>query len=260
MGTNIINKVDGMRAIAYIDESGDHDLTHINQNFPVLTVAAFVIREDDIPAFEDAFKAVKNIHFGNEAVILHSRDIRKQIGPFKGLQDKDRREQFYADFNALVAHTPCHISSVTIRKELLIRQYAVPDNPYSLALEMLLERLVHIGQRHSASGQSPMTIQLIAESRGRKVEDPQLVEAYNYCCKNGTGYVKPEAIIKYCPELNIITKQSNSCGLQMADMLAYPIARYALGNVDGRTWNVIRPKLYAGNTGNIAAYGVKIFP
>ncbi len=249
-----------MPATAYIDESGDHDLTHINQNFPVLTVAAFVIQDEHIPVFEEALCTLKRKHFGSDTVILLSRGIRKLEGPFKVLQDKDRREQFYDDFNAIVARTPCNITSVTIHKEKLVGRYPIPENPYCLALKMLLERLVHIGHRLSLRGQPPMTIRLVAESRGRKVEDPQLLEAFDNCCRHGTGYVNDEDIKRYCSELQIISKQSNSCGLQMADMLAYPIARFALGNVDERTWNVIRPKLYGGNTGNTAAFGVKIFP
>jgi hypothetical protein len=47
----------------------------------------------------DAFK----IQFWNTTqVILHSREIRKHQGAFSFLDDRDRRESFYAALNALI--------------------------------------------------------------------------------------------------------------------------------------------------------------
>jgi len=249
-----------MSAIAYIDESGDHGLENININFPVLTVAAFVIREEHVPAFDAAFSAIKREYFGSESVILHSRDVRKQVGAFNVLQDEERREQFYDALNNLLTTTTSCITSITIRKDTLISQYKSPDNPYCLALEFLLERLVHIGKRYSVLGQEPLSIRLVAESRGKKVEDPQLLQAFDDCQLHGTRYESAESVRLYCPEMKVMEKKQNCCGLQMADMVAYPIARHALGTVDERTWNVIRPKLYGGSLGNIDSYGAKIFP
>ena len=249
-----------MPAIAYIDESGDHGLENININFPVLTVAAFVIREEHIPAFDAALSIIKCEYFGSDTVILHSRDVRKQVGAFKVLENKERRTRFFEAFNNLLTTTTCCITSITIRKDKLVNQYKYADNPYCLALELLLERLVHIGINYSVLGQEPLSIRLVAESRGKKVEDPQLLQAFAYCQLHGTKYATAESVRIYCPEMKVIEKKENCCGLQMADMVAYPIARHALGTVDERTWNVIRPKLYGGSFGNIDSYGAKIFP
>ena len=55
-------------------------------------------------------------------------------------------------------------------------------------------------------------------------------------------------------------KAENTPGLQLADLLAYPLARRAMGKADPRTMAIIQPKLYGGNKGNIESYGMKVFP
>ncbi len=157
-----------MGSVAYIDESGDHNLQGINPQFPVLTVVAFILKDDHIHAFEEKVRTLKESHFGSDDVILHSSEIRKQLGPFKVLQKPNKRERFFDDLSQLIIDTPCVVTSISIDKARLIKHYITPDNPYILALESLIESIIH----WSTSSQGTSPVQLIAESRGNK-EDRQ---------------------------------------------------------------------------------------
>lgn len=249
-----------MDAIAYIDESGNHDLSKIDPNFPVLTVAAAIMQYAYIPTFEAEMADLKRRHFGSDAIIMHSRDVRKHAGPFVILQDDTKRAAFYDDFNSLVTNTPFTLISITIDKSKLVNRYPIPHNPYILALEFLLERIAHWARYTTHHGEPPCCVRLIAESRGPKVEDRQLREAYDRFCDHGTRYGQAETIRTYCSSLEMRIKRENVAGLQLADMLAYPIARRVVSEVDPRTWDVIKPKIYDGTIGNIQAYGIKVFP
>ena len=244
-----------MAAIAYIDESGDHNLTNISPHSPVFTVAAVILREDDIPPFETRLKELKVAHFVSEQVILHSRDIRKQENDFHCLHDPDKREAFYTAFNKLVTETSCTVISISIEKERLLRRNSPPITPYQLALEFLLERITHWSRYFHNFG----PIDLIAESIGRN-EDKQFKEFYNHFRTVGTRYEKPEYIQLACHSMRTESKALNIPGLQLADMIAYPLACHAIGRADPRTMAIIMPKLYGGLTGNIEKWGVKVFP
>ncbi len=56
------------------------------------------------------------------------------------------------------------------------------------------------------------------------------------------------------------TKQPPSPGLEIADLVAYPIARYVMNpEVPNPAFEVVRPKLYAPG-GAVESYGLKVFP
>lgn len=87
----------------------------------------------------------------------------------------------------------------------------------------------------------------------------------------GTEWIKHEDIDETITskELKIKAKSANVSGLQIADLLAYPLYRYALKffklKDDGRdTFNeqiieVIKPKIYKGGS-KIMGYGLKLLP
>lgn len=245
-----------MAATAYLDESGDHNMTGGDPGSPLLTLAAVVLRDTAIPTMTSNLQALKRRHFGADTMILHSRDIRRQLGSFRVLADPGYREAFCMDFNALITATPLTIISVTIDKVRFAARYINPAHPYHFALEMLLERLAHWAIRQPA----PLcATTLIAESRGKR-EDQELRDAFAQVHAHGTNYQKAAMLQHYCPQLQIQRKTENIAGLQLADLVAYPIKQYHLGQADPRTWKVLLPTFYRGNTGNLGGYGLKRFP
>lgn len=82
-----------MPVVVYLDETGDHTLEVVDQDFPVFVLCLLIC---DTQQYTDqivpAFFRLKFEYFGHEAVILHSRDIRKAQGAFGFLTDPAKRQ------------------------------------------------------------------------------------------------------------------------------------------------------------------------
>ncbi len=91
--------------IAYVDESGDHSLTSIDEAYPIF-VLSFCVFEKEYYAHSvtPALRMLKFSTFGHDMIILHEQDIRNRTGAFK-LLGKIEREQFLEALNNLVAST-----------------------------------------------------------------------------------------------------------------------------------------------------------
>jgi hypothetical protein len=81
--------------IVFVDESGDHGLETIDPQFPVFVLAFCLLSKSDyarilLPAITE----FKFAHFGHDQVILHERDIRKDIGDFSILRDPSKKTAF----------------------------------------------------------------------------------------------------------------------------------------------------------------------
>ena len=50
-------------------------------------------------------------------------------------------------------------------------------------------------------------------------------------------------------------------GIEIADLCAYPIARFVLNNNEPNpAFDVIRHKMASNNIGNVIGFGIKLFP
>lgn len=140
-----------------------------------------------------------------------------------------------------------------IRKQKHKERYGVSaTNPYSLALQFVMERLVAL-----LEGIEQQECQLIAEARGKN-EDDALRLSFLSIINYGTFYVSSERFKNITFRLVFVPKSMNIVGTQLADLAAYPIARYVIDkDKPNPAYNIIRLKMYRG-TG--AVYGLKIFP
>ena len=67
-----------MPLIVYLDETGDHALEIVDKEFPVFALVLLACdTEEYLKKIVPAFYRFKMDYFGHEAVIFHSRDIRK---------------------------------------------------------------------------------------------------------------------------------------------------------------------------------------
>jgi len=55
-------------------------------------------------------------------------------------------------------------------------------------------------------------------------------------------------------------KRVNSCGLQLADLIARPIGIKLLRNSPNRAFDLIQPKLDRNSEGEVIGYGLQCFP
>ena len=67
-------------------------------------------------------EGLKQKHFGNKDIILHSRDIRKWQKDFKALGDLNKRKEFYEDIDNLIRSSDFSIIASAINKNKRIEQ------------------------------------------------------------------------------------------------------------------------------------------
>lgn len=238
--------------IVYVDESGDHGLDSIDPTYPVFVLAFCIFsKEEYTEVAVPALQRLKFDHFGHDQVVLHEREVRKTLPPFQFLQISERRSRFMADLTALVEAAPFRLIASVIDKNRLKEQYRHPSNPYEVALAFGMERVaMHLRRR----GECQATTHFVFESRGKK-EDDQLRRAFQRVC-DGENYAEET----FPFEAVFADKRANSCGLQIADLLARPIGRHVIEPSQGnRAYEVIRTK-FDFLEGQLRGYGLKVFP
>lgn len=243
-----------MPLIVYLDETGDHSLELLDKDFPIF---ALVMLACDTEVYSQqivpAFCRLKFRHFGHEAAIIHSRDIRKAQGDFGFLTNPDIRAQFYEQLNEIMRACDYRLIACVIRKQAHKDRYgAGAENPYDLALRFALERLLPLLE---VAGQREVI--LVAEARGKR-EDNELRLSFLRTVNDGTEYVSAERFRRIQFRLDFKPKAMNIIGTQMADLAAYPIARHVLDPTKPNpAYDVISGKFYVGPG---LVRGLKVFP
>ena len=136
-----------------------------------------------------------------------------------------------------------------------IKQYGkLASDVYEIALSFIVERAVfYLDDQREAEKH----LHIIIEKRGKK-EDTALQKHFQQLCSRGTGYVSPDRIRAYDTDIEFRAKADDVNGLQLADMTAYPIARYVLDPKRANpAFDILEPKFYRKGGNH---YGLKIFP
>ena len=117
---------------------------------------------------------------------------------------------------------------------------------------MCLERVYGFLKDH---GQRNAITHVIVESRGKR-EDTDLELAFRRACDGGNMWNERMPFVMQC-----CSKQANSTGLQLADLVARQIGQHVLnpGN-QSRAFDIIRPKFRRSPAGEIYGWGLKVFP
>lgn len=241
------------RLIAFFDECGDHSLTKIDNDFPLFLLAAIVVKRTDyVQHIIPAMGSLKLSFWNHEGINLHSREIRKSKGPFSFMMVPDRRTAFIEHLNTMMAEMPFTLFVAGIKKDQHLNRYGkAATNPYDLALEFALERIVHLLDQEGET-----ELPCVVESRGKN-EDEQLERVFYRVMSSGTYYRPGEQFRKLKCPLVFRSKQDNIAGLQLADLCAHPCARHALRPTQpNRAYDIARQHLYSKGAVN----GWKIFP
>lgn len=176
---------------------------------------------------------------GRRRVVLHSRDIRRRIGPF---QDIDIAE-LYRALDAMVKHTPftafCAVLDLRqLEGALPSRALPFKDEPYSLGMQFILERYAQFLRTKKCNGL------VVLEARGRK-EDFRvlnnmvcLLDQYPHTLRGIDG-------IFWVPKWAEWDEARTSFGgLELADLIAYPVARFVQTRVKDPAFEIVEPKLF----------------
>ena len=239
----------------FIDESGDHGLVNLDPSFPVFLLCGMLISKDNYEQTRDDINELKRFFWGNKDVVLHSRDIRKCEKEFQILFDLDLKADFYKRLNEIITQGKYRIISSAIDKTKYIKNYGKLSNDvYEMALSFIIERAIFC--LDEKEGQK-IRLEIIIEKRGKK-EDKKLGEHFQRLLARGTGYVSAERIQEFETQISFRDKKDNINGLQLTDLLAYPIARYVIDPKRANpAFDILEKKIYSKNS---KRYGLKVFP
>lgn len=233
--------------LVFVDESGDHGLKTCDPSYPMFVLAFCIISKQDYSAkITPAMMNFKFKHFGHDWTILHEHEIRKAKGEFAFLTDATKRTAFLDDLSGLMRDAPMALVAVVIHKQRLAEQYNRPPNPYHLAMEYGLERIVYHLQ---SLGQSDKRTPVVFERRGKNEDDELELEFLRLAAR--------------FPELQIhfADKKANLAGLQLADLVARPIGRHVMNPAQpNQAYDIIQAKFRRKPSGDANGWGLKIVP
>jgi hypothetical protein len=233
--------------IVYVDESGDHSLTSIDEGYPIFVLSFCVFKKEYYAhTVTPALRMLKFATFGHDMVVLHEQDIRNKTGAFKFL-GKAQREHFLEKLNTLVAATDFTLIAPVIDKYKLKKQNIADTHAYHLAMRLGLERLYSFMQMQ---GQENYLTYVICEARGR-IEDQALELEFRRVC---AGHNALQEALPF--DLVIADKKSNSEGLQFADMAARPIGLSVLRpGQPNRALKILEEKFHKNAVGEAIGHG-----
>ncbi len=166
--------------------------------------------------------------------------------------NKERREVFFDDLNALIAQADFTFLATVIDKYKLKKELTKDTHVYHLAMQVGLEKLHHFLQSRN---QHNRLTHIICEARGR-VEDRALELEFSHVC---SGHNSLKKILPF--ELIIADKKTNSEGLQFADLAARPVGLSVVHpNQSNRAFQILKKKFHKNNNGETSGYGFHLYP
>jgi hypothetical protein len=238
--------------LVFVDESGDHGLANVNHDFPLFALVFCIFAKTDyVERVTPALRRLKMATFGHDLVVLHEHDLRKKGGAF-AMMSREPRTAFMDALSEVIEAAPFKLVAVVIDKRELRLDDAAAANPYHLALQFGLERVFRL---LAERGQDGRLTHFIVEARGKR-EDTELELEFRRICEggNGLGHALPFRLV-------MADKRTNSEGLQIADMVARPVALSVLRpEQPNRAVAILAGKFWRGPDGRAEGYGLKCFP
>jgi Protein of unknown function (DUF3800) len=239
--------------VVYVDESGDQGLDNFDPGNPIFSLCAAVYAREHYLAKElPTFAELKFRHWWHDAVVFHSYKIRQRLGHFKSLSEAKDLDLFLTSMTDFFQKSVCTIVAAAIDKPRHKQQYFNPADPYSLAIEFILERTYLLIRDRCKADETTM---FVFERRGR-ADDKRVEERFQKICAGANFLGKPLPFA-----ICFAGKEENITGLQVADLIAYPIARYVeTRNDDRKDWACIKHLFRKSPSGKIDGWGLKVFP
>lgn len=240
----------------YIDECGDQNLDSFSPTFPIFTLCGILVADDKVEQLNQQVKDLKKQFWGDKNIILHSRDIRKCQKGFEILFDLNIKQQFYEAINHILAQNNVYvIVNCSIMKEPYIRQFGKLNDVYGQSLSFVIERAIFCVDNKVPEGEG--RIHSIVERRGKR-EDKALLGYYLQLLEKGTYWVDALRMKDRMESFEFKWKSDDVIGLQIADLIAYPLTRHVLNpNQVNLAFDVIEPNIFQ-QEGKIL--GLKVFP
>ena len=210
----------------YIDECGDQNLESFSPTFPIFTLCGILVADDKVEQLNQQVKDLKKQFWGDKNIILHSRDIRKCQKGFEILFDLNIKQQFYEAINHILAQNNVYvIVSCSIMKEPYIRQFGKLNDVYGQSLSFVIERAIFCVDNKVPEGEG--RIHSRVERRGKR-EDKALLGYYLQLLEKGTYWVDALRMKDRMESFEFKWKSDDVIGLQIADLIAYPLTRHPM--------------------------------
>ena len=230
--------------VVFIDESGDANLTTIDPRFPILNVVCVLVDKTHyFNAVVPGLSRLKQRFFQTDDVVLHDSDLRRMTGACSLLRTTDTQGACQAAISEWISALEFQIVTACIDKEALVRRYANPFDPYDLAIRFCLERMSQWLAPRTETGQ---ITQICFESRGKR-QDRQAGLEFNAIIAHQSRLGSRSTQFSGHPmQALFIPKHANVAGLQLADLIARPLARHCLNVASQQpVMKILGPKLYA---------------
>ncbi|MBI3508231.1 MAG: DUF3800 domain-containing protein [Chlamydiia bacterium] len=238
--------------IVYVDESGDHSLTSIDDNYPIFVLCFCLFLKTHYAEYvTPALRMLKFNTFGHDMVILHEQDLRRKTGAFSQM-NKEKRHDFLSSLEGLISRSDFTLFSSIIDKRKLQKESIQDTHIYHLAMQLGLEKLYRFIQ---SKNQQARITHVVCEARGR-LEDRELELEFLRVCSSHNSIRQPLPF-----QLIVADKKTNSEGLQFADLAARPIGLSSMRPEQmNRAFSILEKKFHRNGEGIVAGHGISIYP
>lgn len=244
--------------VVYVDESGNYNTATYSQEYPVFVLAFCIFhKENYVSKIVGALERFKFEYFGHDLVVLHEREIRKELGAFQ-FPNKKFKQNFIGSLHSIMDNANFITISCSIdKKKLFENNLEIGDNLYHVALGFCLESLFDL---MSEKKQADLITHVIFESRGKR-EDKDLELEFRRICDGGS-----DRRSRFPFEIVFADKRANSTGLQIADLVARPIGLHVIKpGQQNRAFDVLTKKFFCRDGRafvgeNFEGFGLHIYP
>lgn len=207
----------------------------------------------------ERLEAFKSRLFGNRNIILHTADFTRNKSGFEEMSNHEFRRNCFNALQDLIAGLKLKIVACVIKKHDHLQKYGLNAlDPYLLSLSILVERFIF--ECGSAGGT------MVAEARNPTLNNA-LDLAFLDSKIRGTAFISATKVQERIHNFAIRSKRDNVAGLQIADVVATPIGRRAIGKAtyahycaEGDFFSILRPKFRQSWDGKIEGIGLVILP
>ena len=203
----------------YVDESGDTaPISQYGKKFIVLSGA--IIHENDKLSIENEFREIKKKYYQNSDVEIKSNFLRyanpdlNESSPIK-LNSRNKYDELEMDIKLFLQKTPMELLAVIVDKGKFWEKFPA-QNVYNYAYALLLRGFNDLLKEKNAFG-----ITIIDPREGqveKKFVDKEL-DAVHHAMRWDIQELKCENVI----EKVLFSDSSKTIGIQIADLLCYPI-------------------------------------
>lgn len=165
--------------VVYVDESGNYNTDSYTNEFPVFVLAFCIFHKDNyVKNVVGELEKFKFEYFGHDLVVLHEREIRKEIGAFQ-FPNKTYKNNFIGALHTILdAANFITISCSINKKKLAEHNLDIGDNLYHVALRFCLESLFDFV---TEKRQTDCITHIIFEARGKRKDRDLELEFRRIC-------------------------------------------------------------------------------